>query len=269
MKKTAPWLLLLMAIIAAAAFVLMPRPQSLQQPAPVLSESESAPTSPPASEPLTRFPVPSSATENASAQPLPALNDSDQAFQESLGRLYDPHRLGELLIFNNLIQRLVVTADNLPRSKLPQRDLPTPPLAGQFQVQGQETSRPEISPANYRRYGAYVRLIEGLDARQLSAVYFRFYPLFQQAYVELGYPHAYFNDRLVAVIDDLLAAPRIDGPVALIQPAVAYKYADPKLEALSAGQKLMIRIGPDNADRVKAKLRELRQALTARNINSR
>jgi len=169
-----------------------------------------------------------------------------------------------MFIFKDLIRRLVVTIDNLPRSKLPQRDLPVPPLAGEFEVKQQGGGRAEIDAANYRRYDGYVSLIESLDANELAEVYFRYYPLFQQAYADLGYPHAYFNDRLVAAIDDLLAAPRVDGPVALVQPAVMYKYADPKLEALSAGQKLMLRIGPENAERIKAKLRDLRQALTRR-----
>ena len=40
-----------------------------------------------------------------------------------------------------------------------------------------------------------------------------------------------------------------------------YQYADPKLEALSSGQKLLLRIGPDNEATIKAKLRELRAAV--------
>jgi hypothetical protein len=42
-----------------------------------------------------------------------------------------------------------------------------------------------------------------------------------------------------------------------------YVFADPKLEALPAGQKVLIRIGADNAAAVKAKLMELRAIVTA------
>ncbi|HQU43635.1 MAG TPA: DUF3014 domain-containing protein, partial [Pirellulales bacterium] len=42
----------------------------------------------------------------------------------------------------------------------------------------------------------------------------------------------YFNDRLVSVIDHLLAAPEPAGPVALVQPKIIYKFADPQLESL-------------------------------------
>jgi len=42
-----------------------------------------------------------------------------------------------------------------------------------------------------------------------------------------------------------------------------YTYADPGLESRSAGQKLLMRMGPDNAAVIKAKLTELRAAITA------
>jgi hypothetical protein len=43
-----------------------------------------------------------------------------------------------------------------------------------------------------------------------------------------------------------------------------YQYADPKLEALSAGQKTLLRMGSDNVATVKAKLHELRTLLATR-----
>jgi hypothetical protein len=92
-------------------------------------------------------------------------------------------------------------------------------------------------------------------------MYSSFYPLFQAAYVELGYPKGYFNDRLVAVIDHLLAAPTVDGPLRLTQPHIVYKFADPQLESASAGHKIMLRMGSQNALVVKAKLREIRAEL--------
>ena len=79
----------------------------------------------------------------------------------------------------------------------------------------------------------------------------------------MGYPNGYFNDRLVEVIDNLLATPDPKGPIALVRPNVMYTYADPGLEGRSAGQKLLIRMGPENAKAVKAKLTELRAVITA------
>ena len=107
-----------------------------------------------------------------------------------------------------------------------------------------------------------MRLAEAVKTKQLVAVYVRFYPLFQQAFKDLGYPSGYFNDRLIEVIDDLLAAPDLQGPVKLVRPKVMYQFADPDLEARSAGQKILIRMGSENAARIKAKLKEIRRELT-------
>ena len=103
---------------------------------------------------------------------------------------------------------------------------------------------------------------DALDTKRAVEMYTRFYPLFQQAYVDLGFPNGHFNDRFVEVIDHLLATPEVKGPVQLVVPHVLPEYADPTLQERSTGQKLLIRMGPENAARVKAKLRELRGELT-------
>jgi hypothetical protein len=107
-----------------------------------------------------------------------------------------------------------------------------------------------------------VRMVETVDVPKLGAVYAHFYPLFQKAYQELGYPKGYFNDRLIAAIDSLLATPEVTGPIKVVRPEAFYLFADPQLEALPAGQKAMLRMGADNAVRVKRKLREIRDELT-------
>ena len=100
--------------------------------------------------------------------------------------------------------------------------------------------------------------MEQADTQKLVQTYVRLYPLFQKSYEELGYPKGYFNDRLVEVIDHLLATPDVPAPIALVQPKVLYEFADPALESRSAGQKMLMRMGPVNESRVKAKLRDIR-----------
>ncbi len=101
-------------------------------------------------------------------------------------------------------------------------------------------------------------LFDAIPTDKAVATYVHLYPLFQKAYVDLGYPNGYFNDRLVEVIDHLLATPDVQGPVKLVVPHVLYEYADPDLQSRSAGQKVLIRMGSDNAKKVKAKLSEIR-----------
>ena len=101
------------------------------------------------------------------------------------------------------------------------------------------------------------------DLSTLAELYRRYYPLFQDAYVNLGYPDGYFNDRLVEVIDHLLETPEISDPVQLVRPHVLYQYRDPQLEALSSGQKLLLRMGQEHASRIKTRLREFRELITS------
>ena len=70
-------------------------------------------------------------------------------------------------------------------------------------------------------------------------------------------------DRVVEVIDHLLVTPEIEEPLRLIQPRVLYEFADPKLQKLSGGQKILLRMGPANLRKLKAKLREIRDGLVA------
>ena len=210
-------------------------------------------------------PVPESTSQEPTASesvpPLPTLNDSNVRMTEVFNGLFGAEHMRELFTPDELVRRYVVTVDNLPNKKLPRQQLLVKRVSGPFAVTG-EGGQFMIAPENAARYAPYVQLAGNIDAQQLVDVYVRFYPLFQDAYTELGVPNAYFNDRLVDVIDHLLDTPTVEEPIRLVQPKVFYVYADPKLEALSAGQKILLRMGSANAEQIKVKLREIRQALT-------
>ena len=198
---------------------------------------------------------------------LPPLDASDAAALEALGALVGAAGFGALVNPEHLIQRIVATIDSLPRQKLASDALPVRGPEGTFAIRRNGDST-EVDARNAARYSAYVAIAKAVDAKTLVATYARFYPLFQEAYRELGYPDGYFNDRLVFVIDHLLATPDLAGPAALTQTNVLYEYADPALESRSAGQKLLMRSGPENEAAIKAKLREIRAALTGQELPS-
>jgi hypothetical protein len=216
------------------------------------AQSEPAPAP---SEPAIKNPI---EDEGPAARPLPALADSDPAVKESLagvfGRSLEPY-----LVPESVLRRFVVTVDNLPRKKTAVQMWPLRPTAGNFATEGADGST--LSDQNYARYAPLVNVLKNADSAQLVAIYRHFYPLLQETYVGLGYPDGYFNDRVVEVIDHLLATPDLTGPVKLTQPGVFYQFADPALEERSAGQKLMIRMGSTNSASVKAKLREIRREI--------
>jgi hypothetical protein len=243
-----PWPLIALALgVAAAAFyAYIALYQSLTPPR-IETPALAAPTVAAPETPAQHATLP--AAEPAAS--LPSLDQSDALLREKLVGLMGQVPFAELVLPVSLVRRIVATVDNLPRETAPRRVIPLAPVPGVY------------DPANYERYAPYVRVIEALDEKALVADYARAYPLFQQAYRELGFPGKEFNDRLLTAIDDLIAAPEIDAPLELIRPRVQYEFASPELETRSAGQKILLRMGPQNAARVKAKLLLVRRELLA------
>ena len=254
--------LLLAVIVAALAYYMLQPAEEGDRALPIPPQATDgdrpgAPASvPPAVPPASRAePEP-----HPPAAQLPPLDDSDAPFAAALTALFDAPELPDLLRMPQLLRKGVIIVDNLADRRLPVKYLPLRPPAAKFRVRRQD-EQIFLDPANYARYRPYVSLLERLDPADFRAFFRRYAPLFQAAYEELGYPEARFEDRLVAVIDVLLQTPEVTGPIELVQPAVYYKFADPALEALSSGQKALVRMGPENARIVKAKLRQLRAAL--------
>ena len=251
----------------AVRYPVTPAPEAAQ---PAVEPPVREPPSEPASERAKAVHAPP--VEQEQAQPLPALDTSDRPLRHDLTTVISAQALDLLFHSDALIRRLVVSVDNLPGRQFPRsnyrvaRSIPGL-LAVRREGEG-DAQRLYLSADNYARYTPFVNVVERLDIDRLVAIYRHYYPLFQQAYENLGYPDsAYFNDRLVDVIDHLLDTPDVAGPIRLLQPHVLYLYADPELEALSAGQKVLIRVGPVNAHKLKDKLRVLRNALVGLGAN--
>jgi hypothetical protein len=85
--------------------------------------------------------------------------------------------------------------------------------------------------------------------------------LFEEAFKELGLKKSNFHSIMIAALDNILAAPDVQGDILLVRPKVFYQFADPALEKMPQTHKLMLRMGPENARSVKASLRQLRAKL--------
>jgi len=259
-----------MATIAAAYFFLSPS-VTTQTPVQIetvvdLPHTGVAPSIEPGKPPPTHYPIDTNSilpTLPAASQPSSNAQDGEPALDAALGALISQKVFALFVNSEGLVRRIVATIDNLPREKVAVQLLPIKPLDSSFIIK-RDNTRIFIAPENAERYASYVNVIQMLDAKQLALLYTHFYPLFQQTYQDLGYPKGYFNDRLVEVIDHLLNCPDISEPIALIQPHVYYQYADPKLESMSAGEKILLRMGKSNALKIKEKLREIRKEITVK-----
>jgi Protein of unknown function (DUF3014) len=256
-NKPIIWVAALVLVLAAGGVYYFKHRHAATTVVPAASTSNS----PGPNEPGIEHPLPE-AVNSGPAAPLPDLAASDLPLHDALAQLAGEDAVKNYLAPDDLIRRMVVTIDNLPRQKVAVAKRPTSPIGGSFVAKGDELHA-TLDKQNFDRYKPMVAVVRKLDMQQLAAIYIRFYPLFQQSYQNLGYPTGYFNDRLVTVIDDMLATPEPKGAVELVRPNVMYTFADPTLEARSAGQKLLIRMGPENEEAIKAKLTELRAAITA------
>lgn len=253
---------------AAALYVLNRRQEAPSPPPPVAAVADvPAPVTPPV-----KYPVESLLTDATEKPALPPLSDSDAQVRATLVEWLGKDSVAKFLQLDDFARHVVATADNLGRSQAAPRLWPISPMPGRFAVQ-QAGDATEVAPGNAERYSAFLAFVEAIDTKRALALYVRSYPWFQQAYEELGYPGRYFNDRLIEVIDLMIATPipskpvqlrltEVKGPIASTHPWLRYEFADPSLEALPAGQKMMLRVGPANQRRLKAKLSEVRAMLT-------
>ncbi len=206
---------------------------------------------------------PLQAPETGTIEELPPLDDSDVSL---LTALVDTLGTGveSLLVNEALVDRFVATVDNLPRKQVSEKIRPVGHLAPRFSAAATaDDASFVLGSENFKRYDALVDLLANADVDAVVALYRRYYPLFQESYERLGYPHDYFNDRVVEVIDHLLLTPEPQEPVQLVRPNVLFEFADPELEALSSGQKLLLRIGNEHSSRVKQVLEALRPLLVS------
>ena len=197
---------------------------------------------------------------NPNQKPLPILDQSDPSFEEELSTLFDPLEIQDIFDFKNIIRRLVITVENASEATWSQDFLPYRPVHGRFRVikNGNVVT---LDSKKLKRYSPYLHFAEEVDLKRVVGIYVHFYPLFQSAYIEVG-GSGEFNDKLVHVVDLLLKTPTPKDTVQLLEFNSSYKFLDPELEALSVGQKMLIRIGSDSEKIMKDRLREFRGYLT-------
>lgn len=282
-KSKWPWVVLLIAAVVAGGWwsrdhwmgdkpvvaPAQPAPPEAPPAAPVPQpEPEAAPATPePESTAQPKHPLP----ENVEA----LAAEDDLALDRMISQWLDL-RAQKFLALPGVAHHVVATIDNLPRGHAAPRLWPIYPVGGKMQIDSNGQAL-QIAPGNSARYDAVVDFVTGLDPAQVARWYGQAYPVLQKAYEDLGYPQQYFNDRLVAVIDHLLQTPElqeplqlrlveVQGDVAPQQPWLRYEFADPNVQALSAGQKIMLRLGSAHRHQLKQYLQALRAQVADKTV---
>ena len=237
-------------------------PPAVASTSPVGAAPPALPASEPASGP--QNPVEALAPPEAA---LPALAGSDDPCRPCTGRTAGLPRRGGLLQMDGLVRRVVATVDNLGREHAPARLWPVNPHARTL-CRGRQRPGANHWPRQRRPYGALVRWIEsvtwsgpwrvcaalslvpaGLRRTRLPR------PLFQRPPGGGDRPSAPGSRARQPRGGE---ADRGEGRRAVHPPWVRYEFADPQLQNLSSGQKIMVRVGLENERRLKARLKALR-----------
>jgi hypothetical protein len=260
MNKAIAWIVIVAIALGVGWYWWQQRTADELEAVDLLPPLAGEPVEPEIRHPVTAIPVPVPVDQQPAPEPpppLPALENSDEEVRAAAAGLVGEDEMAQHVVGEQVVNRLVATIDSLTSARLAPLMLPWKTLPGTFKAM-QSEDQAAISPANAQRYDAIVGLVSGVDSQALVRTYVRYYPLFQQSYEAQGYPDGYFNDRLVAVIDHLLETPAPTETMDLVSSEAVYKFADPALEALSAGQKMLLRAGPAHYAVLTAKLREIR-----------
>ncbi len=229
------------------------RPVEVQEPEPVVEM--------PIEEPIVEEYIPPEPVVEVAPEPEPEPVDvSDAAVKTSILQLADYEAAASLIVNDDLLRRFVVLADNTAQETVAPNHQITFPPTQKFRVY-EQSDRSFIDAASYKRYSAYVDTFESMDTDALLSLYDTYAPAIADIYAEIGDPDDDFKYVLFDAINHLLDTPEVPFPVEVYSDSVMYKYKDERLESLSGPQKQLLRTGPENMRRIKAKLRELKDAM--------
>lgn len=191
---------------------------------------------------------------------LPPLEDTDGLVRQLVGELLSHPVIAAWLTTDRLIVNFVVVTHRIVEGQSPAAELKAIGPIAPFRARTSQGGT-VVDPSSYRRYDRYAQAVAALDARGAVRVYETLKPRVDEAHRNFG-GTSDFNAEIERAIVELLKVPVVDGAIALRPAGVGYAYADPRLETMSAAQKQVFRMGPDNVRAVQGKLREIASLLS-------
>lgn len=199
------------------------------------------------------------------APDLPPLDESDDFVlaqtDACVAALLSGSSNGTPDVPEDLLRRVTALVENAARGELSRGRLALIEApAGEFRVE-QRGDRYYIDAGTFRRYDAAVAALTCVPPDRLAALVRLLRPLLTQALRELGFPDADADTVLDNAFREILAVPIPQLPIEVVRTDGAYAYAHAKLEAASPLSKQLVRLGPDNLDRLQRHVQELRSLL--------
>ena len=217
------------------------------------------PDEPPAPIALPQAPPPPTVAPSPQIE-VPPLDASDEVVRSLAETLTEHPRLAAWLAPDNLVRRFVAAVVDVANDESPRPHVDHLAPDGAFRIREREGAL-LIDSASFGRYDTYAAFFEALDEDKALELHRQLKPLFDEAYRDLGYPGGDFDVALAKALDRVLATPIPAGNLIIRRRVNSYRFVDPDLEALGPVEKHLIRMGPANARKVQAKLRDLRASL--------
>ncbi len=207
------------------------------------------------------------------------LAEGDRKLREWGTRLSPREGFTKWLGEADLIRRLTAAVNLICDGESPKPLLSFLEVSGPFEVEEQggagggpprrsrsappEAKVPEklfISPASFGRYDRVTDTFTSVDFVAAGKAYAQLRPYFAGAFREIGREGKSFDPVLAGALNRLLSVKVPEEKLELLPKGALYTYADPKLEALSAAEKHLLRLGPKNAAAIQASLRSFLDA---------
>lgn len=266
-----PILIGALVLVAVGLWFFTQKNEAPSLPTEITPPIEPAPMAPPLPEIVQRAPDIPDAKPKPVDEPLrteielPSLDQSDDYVRSVLTPISDSEDYALWLQEQNLLPKVAAVIDSLARGNIFRKVLPFKAPEGKFSVVRKD-DRMWLSQDNYSRYNGFVDSFTALPPDLVAEAFHQLRPLLEEAFKELGNPPEQMDNTLITAIDLIIATPVISTPIALKRETVAYQFADPALESLSPLQKQLIRMGPDNQRKLQQYLRQIREALMAKDI---
>ena len=217
-------------------------------PAPAITELEEPTVEPPPP------PPPPAPVED----PLPRLEESDDAVRDAVGDIPLGTAGQQYLIPGNIIERSASVVYLMAQGDVPYKLLPVSRPKATFSISDDGT-QVVTDPAGFERYDALTQWLQSLDLESLLSSLEWFIPLFREAWSYYGEDPAAFDMAVVMTLDLVIATPEVDlSEARLIRKEAVWIFEDPAIEGLAPIQKQVLRMGPENAEIVKAKATKAR-----------
>jgi hypothetical protein len=191
---------------------------------------------------------------------LPSLDNSDAFVRDRMLLIKHKSELQTWLNTDDLLRRSASYLDGLARGNTLSKVFPLTPPEGSFAMH-KDGETIWLNAGNYERYDITVGVLTSFNMKSMGQLFHFMRPLLENAFAEMGYRPRQMDGIILQAIDNILATPIIVEPIRLTRDSVAYKFADPELEALLPVQKQLLRTGPENTQRLQQQALALKDAL--------